>query len=329
MALSKELVTIFDRLGWDAPSIGVFMWLHHRLRPGETLRTSLAVIEGEVKLGRIKLHKILSRFKKNNFFHIQVFARKGVELRLIDSQYVETNAQNLKINLQCVENNVQTIGCVDINAVFPDLTNFTVSGICVFSPISFESSSSAAINSPSSEASDKPLSNELTPFDVTKEVIRNSGKPVSAENGISGKKPEKKPARKKKQQPQESDFTPEELELATAWLEFAKREMVWRTPPASWNVVQFALDLRKVAKHTSLNFDGLKRILTFVDGNQFWSRNALSPRGLLEKSAKNDLRKIDNILSQLKPQSFRAEQALARLTPEQEKQLLDDPWGMQ
>jgi hypothetical protein len=93
-----------------------------------------------------------------------------------------------------------------------------------------------------------------------------------------------------------------DLILATAWLEYAKAEMPWRTDDKSWSPQVFAADLAQVQKKCGLTDEGMMRVLEFIRADDFWHDKACNPKGLLGKS-KNGQRKIDNILVRMKSDS--------------------------
>ncbi len=100
-----------------------------------------------------------------------------------------------------------------------------------------------------------------------------------------------------------------DLEVGSEWFCFALKEMPWTAPPKGWNEVSFAQALVKVRQKTNLNDDGIRQLFKFIDGSDFWRRNALSPIGLLTVG-KNGIRKIDTILSQMKPKEDKTDRAL-------------------
>jgi hypothetical protein len=95
-------------------------------------------------------------------------------------------------------------------------------------------------------------------------------------------------------------LSPEDLIIAKEWLRFALGEMKWKEPKGSWTEQKFAEEFAKIIRVTGINHSGLHALLAFVRKDDFWRPNALSPAGLLKKSA-NGNRKIDNILLKMKP----------------------------
>jgi len=335
MSFGKDLTEMFKRVEWDAPTVGTIVWLWEHIKPGETLYTSLAALGKELRLGRLKLNQILSRCKKNKIICYDVKRKGGVLIWFVARNYVENNfISNIKVdfNLDSRQFPSSAANCADFDLDNSSLTRVFCSTI-YFSNYSLPSSL-ASIDPPLPEASAKPCDNELRqsnelacsieliPLNATSEVASNIRARTRAKKNRP--KQQKKPSpRKKKSPPQESDFSPEELQLARDWLAYAQREMKWASPHASWNAPQFAFDLRRVAKAVDLNQDGLRAVLRFVEGHHFWARNALSPAGLLKRGAQKDLRKIDNILLQMKPNSLRQRERLQQLSPEEKEQAVD------
>lgn len=92
----------------------------------------------------------------------------------------------------------------------------------------------------------------------------------------------------------------DDLASAQAWLEYAIAEMPWKAGTDAFTVERFADSLAKLRRATDLNASGIAAVLAFVKADDFWRKNAVSPAGLLKKSGKNELRKIDNILARMK-----------------------------
>lgn len=113
-----------------------------------------------------------------------------------------------------------------------------------------------------------------------------------------------------------------ERSLGDDWLAHALKEMPWKEKASGWDSTTFAEQLRKVKNSTGLNDDGLRAVLDFVSEDAFWTKNAVCPKGLLNK-VKSGLRKIDTILSQMKTPVMRRDEKLLEWAngPEQ------DLWG--
>lgn len=99
------------------------------------------------------------------------------------------------------------------------------------------------------------------------------------------------------------------LAIASNWYKFAQQEMPWKKEGGEWCLQGFARSLVKVAKATDLNQAGVEALFKFIENDEFWRKNAVSPNGLLTKS-KNGSRKIDNILNRMKPPEDLVKKAL-------------------
>lgn len=93
-------------------------------------------------------------------------------------------------------------------------------------------------------------------------------------------------------------FEEEDLKLGEEWLDFAIKEKRGR-PYASWTAENFAKILAKIRASTDLNHEGIRAVFEFVQENDFWRSNAISPAGLMTRS-RNDLLKIDNLITAMK-----------------------------
>lgn len=120
------------------------------------------------------------------------------------------------------------------------------------------------------------------------------------------------------------ELSPIELDIATKWLEYSRREMPWKSSDPSWNVQNWGEGLIAVKKKTDLNDDGLRKVLEFVSKDDFWAKNAVSPRQLLVKGKSGNL-KIDNILVNLKTKGDRLNDSLDQWVKDREARRRDDP----
>ncbi len=91
---------------------------------------------------------------------------------------------------------------------------------------------------------------------------------------------------------------PEDMELGQKWLDFALKVKEGNAY-SSWTVENFARELAKVKRRTGFGDKKMEDILAFVEKNEFWAKNAISPAALLTIS-KNNMRKIDNIVTAMK-----------------------------
>jgi hypothetical protein len=111
-------------------------------------------------------------------------------------------------------------------------------------------------------------------------------------------------------------FSSEDIEIAKFWLTYAAHEMTWTKLPSSWTEENFAKEIAKIRKAIDLNQEGFLALLKFIEGDDFWVKNALSPAGMLKISKNTGLRKIDTILSQMKTSGMRQTEKLERLKDE-------------
>ena len=100
-----------------------------------------------------------------------------------------------------------------------------------------------------------------------------------------------------------------EWSLGEDWLSHALREMPWKENASGWDSATFAAQLLKVKNSSGLNDEGMRAVLDFISASEFWTKNAVSPKGLLNKG-KSGLRKIDTILSQMKTPEMRRDEKL-------------------
>ena len=103
------------------------------------------------------------------------------------------------------------------------------------------------------------------------------------------------------------------LNLGQSWLDFALKEMPWQVKQTNWSADSFGRELERIGKVMGIQPSGLSEILQKVRTDDFWRLNAASPFGLLKKSHKSGLRKIDNIIVRMKTKSDREAQGLADL----------------
>lgn len=103
-----------------------------------------------------------------------------------------------------------------------------------------------------------------------------------------------KPKRAKETLPPSSN----ELSLAKKWLALAVKFTKGKPYP-SWSETKFAAEIAKIKTRTGYDDKEMEAIFTFVENNDFWTKNALSPAALLNIMP-NKMRKIDNIRSAMK-----------------------------
>lgn len=169
-----------------------------------------------------------------------------------------------------------------------------------------------------------PCQNDSTPYcqndsvsllSITK--ISNIKTNIASVTPLSDKKPRTKKPKKEKL----PEHTAKDLEIAKEWLEYAERESPWRKGTKTWTPEVFAEGAAKIRKAVSfngepLNHTGLRAILNFVNAHSFWASRCCSPIELLKITDKDSgRRKIDTILSQMKPDSFRQVQKMNSWAP--------------
>ena len=111
------------------------------------------------------------------------------------------------------------------------------------------------------------------------------------------KRKRKSPTITKKKVTDENLINDEIMSTAINWHEWTLAKAPWLKENISPE--KFYAGLLKISKSLSLNESGIENLFQFVKNDSFWKDNAISPMSLLTVS-KNGLRKIDNILLQLK-----------------------------
>lgn len=96
-------------------------------------------------------------------------------------------------------------------------------------------------------------------------------------------------------------------ELAARWLDFAKAQ----SPHIRFSLADFEEGLAHVCRNVPLTIEQLTMVFDFIRQDDFWRANALSPKGLMKKSSRNDFRKIDNILTRMKEKFGKYDDVLA------------------
>lgn len=120
--------------------------------------------------------------------------------------------------------------------------------------------------------------------DVTNE--RTNGKVPPNSTGIASRSPLKS----------KLDFDESDLSLAERWSQYASEKQPWR----KFNTAKFADAIRRVRNSVGLDSAQMVGLFEFATTHEFWADNVISPAGLLKKSSRNDLRKIDNLLAEMK-----------------------------
>jgi len=96
-------------------------------------------------------------------------------------------------------------------------------------------------------------------------------------------------------------YTEADFAFAEDWVAMAKRNSVWseKTNMSRFNVEKFAEAIAKMRRLYDLNDLGIEALIDFIDNDEFWRTNALSPVNLFKRS-NNGLTKIENILTRMK-----------------------------
>lgn len=127
---------------------------------------------------------------------------------------------------------------------------------------------------------------------------------------------ETKKADKPKSRRKNLKFEPADLELAEKWLEYGKSKLpsidAWPETAAN--------ELRKVREHLKYTHDEMTILFEWMIQDVFWSDNALSPMGLMNKSKTNELRKIENLVN-----AFMKEYRKAKKKHDVIQEFLDEP----
>jgi hypothetical protein len=88
--------------------------------------------------------------------------------------------------------------------------------------------------------------------------------------------------------------------LALEWIEHAKKHQPWNEK--RFKVEKYADGIRRIQNSIKVSDEHMTEMLRWIKQDQFWCDKAISPMSLLSKS-KNGLRKLDNVLTAMKPKS--------------------------
>jgi hypothetical protein len=125
------------------------------------------------------------------------------------------------------------------------------------------------------------------------QLQRDTVNPISAPVPPAPPPPQPGPRRPSGRAP--STASPIAMDIAGKWHAWA---MQCRPYLVSTSVKSFAKAIDEIMVRHSINPDGMLKIMEYVQRDEFWSKNAVSPCGLVKKSA-NGLYKIENILAQM------------------------------
>lgn len=90
--------------------------------------------------------------------------------------------------------------------------------------------------------------------------------------------------------------TAEDRRLAERWHAHALSHQPW----LKHSIEKFSEGVARLKRSVGLTDDEAIALFEFIAKDEFWRDKALSPASLLKKSSRNDMRKVDNILSQMK-----------------------------
>lgn len=126
-----------------------------------------------------------------------------------------------------------------------------------------------------------------------------------------------------------AEFTPQELKLSSAWLEYALKEMRFTKPPPDWTSESFASALGNVRKETEYTIEQTWEILRFVRYHKkFWQKVAVNPNTLLNLSRKTGLRIIDLIVQDMKPEWVRQKERMETWDRPLTDEEIANPWSI-
>lgn len=113
---------------------------------------------------------------------------------------------------------------------------------------------------------------------------------------------------KKPKKVKPSKAEPEDRSLAMKWADYTSAN--W--PHIEVNVAKWSESIAKVRSRKGLNHKEMEGIFDFARKDDFWNDKIQSPCSLL-RVGKNDLSKVDNILSAIKRKHFKYEPALEHM----------------
>lgn len=157
---------------------------------------------------------------------------------------------------------------------------------------------------------------------LTKGLTNEHEPSFSVSGSVSGSFSEKEISLRS---PTSVEVIPDEyFDIGKRWLEFAQKQCPWKIKEKKWNPVDFGRCLQRITKHTGATAEGLGEILKFVEGDEFWRKNAISPFGLLQRS-KNGNRKLDNLILSMQTRKTRQDEAFAKFAASDDDEY-ELPW---
>jgi hypothetical protein len=126
------------------------------------------------------------------------------------------------------------------------------------------------------------------------------------------------PTEKKSKTKKKTDITKfSEAEIAAAerWAKITESETPWLADKIDYG--EYAEAIAKIKRHIKIGDDAMDYLIGFIERDQFWRRNAISPKGVFKKNTAG-VYKIDNIVIAMKSTDTRFKQAavLAQLKAE-------------
>lgn len=98
--------------------------------------------------------------------------------------------------------------------------------------------------------------------------------------------------------------------LAEDWLTFANEKLGRQS---GFKIENFEKAIEDIKRKEKLNDEAIRRVFEYIQGSEFWSRNAVSPAGLLKRKDANSLSKLQTILLQMnssKPRASKQQQTI-------------------
>ena len=274
--MKHEISKIFNLFERDITSAALYLYLCTLLNENERQLISLVEVGRKTGLSPKRVRSILSRLKEMKLIEIFLRPKRGYEIFLLGTNVLrhETNVLRHRTNVLSdqVEND-------------PHSTNVSRHETNV---------SRHRTNVPCLTKTIKPRYLYLD--------LKSSPPPedLKLKTSIETKLKSKSLTKKTKPKTKKLSYQLEDLELGKKWHQYALSEMKWSSPPNSWNDEFFATGIALVKRRAGLNHQQMIKIYEFVRNDNFWSANALSPKTLLNKSSRNDMRKIDNIISAIR-----------------------------
>ena len=265
----------------DIDGFALYVYLCTILNANERLFISLKETSVKSGFSPRKIKAILSRLKNLGLIKYKILNNRGVQLAI-------TNPLLMSFDTGLGQNSQEPMSYG--------------TGCLVKSSRPVSSVTGLGQNSQEPMSYDTGLTRTKKPRYLSLDLKSSSSSNLQFETSIETKLETKSrtPARKPRPKAKKIPYQPEDLELGKKWHQYALSEMKWSTAPGSWCDEFFATGIALVKRRAGLNHQQMTKIYEFVRNDNFWSGNALSPKTLLNKSSRNDLRKIDNIIQAIR-----------------------------